>query len=122
MQCSGDSSSVCGGNRKMSVFGTKDGRYGQDLTCPVGYRRLVGTCIRRSYDEKTHNDAEKACLEEGATLVMPKTRELDLALRKLVSMEGYNLDYWIGLTIGPERMWEWSDGSLLDEQSYGVCH
>ncbi|KAI8515202.1 hypothetical protein Bbelb_077930 [Branchiostoma belcheri] len=98
MQCSGDSSSVCGGNRRMSVFGTK----GLDLTCPVGYRLLVGTCIRRSYDEKTHNDAEKACLEEGATLVMPKTRELDLALRNVVSMEGYKLNHWIGLTIEME--------------------
>eukprot|EP00058_Branchiostoma_floridae_P028477 XP_002613968.1 hypothetical protein BRAFLDRAFT_67468 [Branchiostoma floridae] len=81
--------------------------------CRVGYKLLVGTCIRLACDEKSHGDALLACQEDGATLAMPKTEELDIALRNLVKTEGGNKDHWIGITKFTRATWKWADGTLL---------
>ncbi|XP_078703213.1 hepatic lectin-like [Branchiostoma floridae x Branchiostoma belcheri] len=49
---------------------------------------------------------------------MPKTRELDVALRNLIKTVGQNQDYWIGMkdvgTLDGQRArWQWEDGSDL---------
>ncbi|KAI8482798.1 hypothetical protein Bbelb_394600 [Branchiostoma belcheri] len=41
--------------------------------------RASGSPLRQSYE-----DARKACIDDGGTLAMPKTRELDVALRNLI--------------------------------------
>ncbi|XP_078615624.1 CD209 antigen-like protein A [Branchiostoma floridae x Branchiostoma japonicum] len=61
----------------------------------------------------------EACKTEGATLAMPKTEKLDLALRNLVKTKGGNNDHWIGL-VEKERTcsWSWADGSSVDSYPY----
>ncbi|XP_035692582.1 macrophage mannose receptor 1-like [Branchiostoma floridae] len=65
--------------------------------CQVGYKLLARTCIRLYFREVGHKDARKICEREGARLAMPKTEELDQALRNLVQKEGHNVEFWIGL-------------------------
>ncbi|XP_019616117.1 PREDICTED: collectin-10-like [Branchiostoma belcheri] len=66
-------------------------------------------------------DAEQACKEEGATLAMPKTKELDLALRNLVETSGGNSGHWIGMRVICTGIWfdsyelKWVDGSPLGQ-------
>ncbi|XP_078679403.1 C-type lectin LmsL-like [Branchiostoma floridae x Branchiostoma belcheri] len=87
--------------------------------CPAGYRPLVGTCIRLVSQELSHDGARLACLEDGAILAMPKTRELDVALRELVRTDGGNQDYWIGMWEGTGYTdWQWMDGSQLHTYDY----
>ncbi|KAI8484087.1 hypothetical protein Bbelb_382050 [Branchiostoma belcheri] len=87
--------------------------------CPAGYRPLVGTCIRLVSQELSHDGARLACLEDGAILAMPKTRELDVALRELVRTDGGNEDYWIGMWEGTGYTdWQWMDGSQLHTYDY----
>ncbi|CAH1248929.1 SELP [Branchiostoma lanceolatum] len=82
--------------------------------CRNGYQLLAQTCIRVYVDKKNYNDAQKACEKEGATLAMPKTKKLDVALRKLISKSGKDSKYWIGLKTGRLRTWQWEDGSRLE--------
>ncbi|KAI8506479.1 hypothetical protein Bbelb_159060 [Branchiostoma belcheri] len=65
--------------------------------CQDGYRRLGSTCIRLAPTQKSFWDASQSCVAEGATLAMPKTEELDRALRRLVKMSGGNAVHWIGM-------------------------
>ncbi|XP_078621601.1 salivary C-type lectin 1-like [Branchiostoma floridae x Branchiostoma japonicum] len=86
--------------------------------CQTGYKLLLTTCIRLDFRQKNYWGAREACEREGATLAMPKTKELDLALRNLVSKEGHNLEPWIGLKDNNyfrllKRQWQWEDGSAL---------
>ncbi|XP_078620903.1 C-type lectin 1-like [Branchiostoma floridae x Branchiostoma japonicum] len=88
--------------------------------CRVGYRLIEKTCIRLSLQTKGFYSAQRTCKREGATLAMPKTEELDIALRKLV-LEGRNGDIWIGLKDVERfrlqrkyRKWQWLDGSALE--------
>ncbi|KAI8480605.1 hypothetical protein Bbelb_416770 [Branchiostoma belcheri] len=94
--------------------------------CQDGYRsRRVGlACIRLGTVLKSLSNARQACNVEGATLAMPKTEELDLALRRLVRRSGGNSDHWIGLRFTCPRLffgtcsfgtWEykWVDGLPL---------
>eukprot|EP00058_Branchiostoma_floridae_P013171 XP_002598659.1 hypothetical protein BRAFLDRAFT_67060 [Branchiostoma floridae] len=86
--------------------------------CQVGYRLLAGTCILLNHRQLSYKNARKACNNVGARLAMPKTEELDLALRNLVRQEGYYADFWIGLRdkggfFLKERHWLWEDGSTL---------
>ncbi|XP_078614388.1 uncharacterized protein LOC144883667 [Branchiostoma floridae x Branchiostoma japonicum] len=60
--------------------------------CKVGYKLLARTCIRLNFREVSYKDARKICEREGARLAMPKTEELDLALRDLVHKEGHNVE------------------------------
>ncbi|KAI8502464.1 hypothetical protein Bbelb_200520 [Branchiostoma belcheri] len=85
--------------------------------CQVGYKRLASTCFRLHFRRMTWMKAKEACKKEGARLAMPKTEELDIALRHLVRTEGQNMGYWIGLK-DKERLiwkkrWGWDDGSKL---------
>ncbi|XP_078701663.1 P-selectin-like [Branchiostoma floridae x Branchiostoma belcheri] len=84
--------------------------------CRKGYQLLAKTCIGISLFRKKYSEAEAACKSEGAKLAMPKTRELDLALRRLIRMVGKNSDYWIGLK--RENSWQWADGSYLKNNDY----
>ncbi|CAH1266419.1 NPTX2 [Branchiostoma lanceolatum] len=94
-------------------------RYMVDDGCPVGYRPLVGTCIRLIFDGTSHDIAHQACLSDGAILAMPKTQEFDLALRDLVKNDGGNNQYWIGLWEGTGNTdWQWMDGSPLQTYDY----
>ncbi|KAI8515677.1 hypothetical protein Bbelb_064900 [Branchiostoma belcheri] len=66
----------------------------------------------------SYDNARKLCIDDGGTLAMPKTRELDVALRNLVKTVGLNQDYWIGMkdveTLdGQKARWQWEDGSDL---------
>ncbi|XP_035689154.1 macrophage mannose receptor 1-like [Branchiostoma floridae] len=88
--------------------------------CQVGYKLLARTCIRIYFREVGHKDARKICETDGATLAMPKTEELDQALRSFVHKEGHNAQFWIGLRNKPlifhklsKRHWIWEDGSTL---------
>ncbi|CAH1239959.1 CLEC4M [Branchiostoma lanceolatum] len=88
--------------------------------CGVGYTLLAGTCIRLASEEKSHGDALTACQEEGATLAMPKTEELDVALRDLVKTEGGNEDHWIGgMKKRTRATWQWVDESQLGPSYQG---
>ncbi|XP_078687673.1 C-type lectin BpLec-like [Branchiostoma floridae x Branchiostoma belcheri] len=57
------------------------------------------------------------CWMEGATLAMPKTEELDVALRDLVKTEGGNKQHWIGME-EKDRTWYWVDGSVVGDNGY----
>ncbi|CAH1248787.1 CD209 [Branchiostoma lanceolatum] len=88
--------------------------------CPVGYKLVVRTCFQLNFRKMSYGDASKACKTEGAMLAMPKTEELDVALRNLVRTEGHNLQYWIGMwdterLLLHKRQWFWEDGSKLGE-------
>ncbi|XP_078621137.1 galactose-specific lectin nattectin-like [Branchiostoma floridae x Branchiostoma japonicum] len=87
-------------------------------SCRPGYKLLTSTCVRLGSRKMTYWNAKSACKKEGATLAMPKTAELDLALRSLVRTEGQNRTHWIGLKNKwrfrlRERRWKWEDGSRL---------
>ncbi|KAI8491366.1 hypothetical protein Bbelb_309990 [Branchiostoma belcheri] len=95
--------------------------------CRNGYKLLAGTCIRlvvstgwfRIKAGKFYYDAKLACRMEGATLAMPKTEELDVALRGLVKSEGDNKEHWIGME-EKDGTWYWADGSVVDSNGDGI--
>ncbi|KAI8484095.1 hypothetical protein Bbelb_382130 [Branchiostoma belcheri] len=72
--------------------------------CQDGYRRVGLACIRLDTVLKSFWDAQQACKVEGATLAMPKTEGLDLALRRLVRRSGGNSDHRIGLRFTCPRL------------------
>ncbi|KAI8502424.1 hypothetical protein Bbelb_200120 [Branchiostoma belcheri] len=87
-------------------------------SCRVGYKLLATFCVRLNFRAMSHQKATEACEREGARLAMPKTEELDIALRNLVRREGQNMGYWIGLKDKESfylrrRQWGWVDGSTL---------
>ncbi|KAI8515780.1 hypothetical protein Bbelb_065930 [Branchiostoma belcheri] len=105
---------------RVEVLGcsVNDPRNLQNGGCQFSYRPVVGTCIRLSAGTKSYDDARKACIGDGGTLAMPKTRELDVALRNLIKTTGQNQDFWIGMKdVEPfllhKRRWQWEDGSAL---------
>ncbi|KAI8502421.1 hypothetical protein Bbelb_200090 [Branchiostoma belcheri] len=86
--------------------------------CRIGYKLLARTCVRLNFRKMTYEDAAKACKNEGARLAMPKTKELDIALRNLVRTEGQNMRFWIGLRDEGcfflcKSRWLWDDGSTV---------
>ncbi|CAH1248783.1 CD209 [Branchiostoma lanceolatum] len=86
--------------------------------CPVGYKLLARSCFRLDFRTMSHSDARMACKREGARLAMPKTEQIDLALKEVVHTEGGNLEYWIamrnrGALIRRKIQWLWEDGSML---------
>ncbi|XP_019616524.1 PREDICTED: rheacalcin-1-like [Branchiostoma belcheri] len=89
--------------------------------CKNGYKLLVGTCIKLIGIDwifgKSHDGAKEACRKEGATLAMPKTEELDVALRDLVKRVGFNKEYWIGME-EKDGTWYWVDGSVVGQNGY----
>ncbi|XP_078697520.1 C-type lectin lectoxin-Enh4-like [Branchiostoma floridae x Branchiostoma belcheri] len=88
--------------------------------CKKGYRLLAGTCIKlgpTGWIGKSHYDAKKVCKKEGATLAMPKTEELDVALRDLVKREGDNYQHWIGME-EKKGTWYWVDGLKVGNNGY----
>ncbi|XP_019642717.1 PREDICTED: cell wall protein DAN4-like [Branchiostoma belcheri] len=56
--------------------------------CRFGYKLVSGACFRLDFREMSYDAASEACKGQGARLAMPKTRELDTALRNLVRTEG----------------------------------
>ncbi|XP_078697519.1 C-type lectin lectoxin-Lio3-like [Branchiostoma floridae x Branchiostoma belcheri] len=90
--------------------------------CKKGYKLLAGTCIKlvsTGWFEigRSHYDAKKTCMKEGATLAMPKTEELDVALKDLVKREGGNHQHWIGME-KKRGTWYWVDGSVVGNNGY----
>ncbi|XP_019616527.1 PREDICTED: uncharacterized protein LOC109464044 [Branchiostoma belcheri] len=92
--------------------------------CKNGYKLLAGTCISLVTAPwgnwlfgKSHDGAKEACRKEGATLAMPKTEVLDVALRDLVKTEGGNKEHWIGME-EKEGTWYWIDGSKVGNNGY----
>ncbi|XP_078700976.1 uncharacterized protein LOC144927433 [Branchiostoma floridae x Branchiostoma belcheri] len=86
--------------------------------CRFGYKLLARKCVRLHFRTMSHKKATEACEKEGARLAMPKTKELDIALRNVVRTEGQNMSYWIGLKDKEsfylrKRQWGWVDGSTL---------
>ncbi|XP_078621337.1 E-selectin-like [Branchiostoma floridae x Branchiostoma japonicum] len=86
--------------------------------CRNGYQLVAQTCIRVPRDKKNHNDAQAACEREGATLAMPKTRELDVSLRNWIRKFGMSQYFWIGLKLGAGKIWKWADGSRIAKHDY----
>ncbi|KAI8490321.1 hypothetical protein Bbelb_320590 [Branchiostoma belcheri] len=64
-----------------------------------GYIRVGWPCIKLASSLKSFWDAQLSCVEEGATLAMPRTEEFDHALRRLVHTSGGNFQHWIGLNV-----------------------
>ncbi|KAI8516953.1 hypothetical protein Bbelb_055340 [Branchiostoma belcheri] len=94
--------------------------------CNNGYRLIAGSCFRLVVspggwfnDGERHDQAKLACIKEGATLAMPKTEELDVALRDLVKTEGGSYQHWIGME-EKEGTWYWVDGSKVGSNGYKV--
>ncbi|KAI8502415.1 carbohydrate binding [Branchiostoma belcheri] len=85
--------------------------------CTNGYQLLAQTCIKIYSYKKDYGEALAACERDGATLAMPKTRELDVALRNLIRKVGVNFEYWIGLVFC-EQYWRWADGSRISKYKY----
>ncbi|KAI8482156.1 hypothetical protein Bbelb_401460 [Branchiostoma belcheri] len=88
--------------------------------CPNGYQLLAQTCIKVYSYEKDYAEALAVCEKDGATLAMPKTRELDFALRNLIRKVGVSLEYWIGL-VKCDNIWKWADGSRLENYKLTDC-
>ncbi|XP_019621358.1 PREDICTED: uncharacterized protein LOC109467748 [Branchiostoma belcheri] len=127
----GDSDQVsenpkCGGDHKIdvnqpSISVSCQGMRGRYVGVRLpGPSRVLTLCEVQVFSGRPslHSLLYIACNAEGATLAMPKTEELDLALRRLVKMSGGNSDHWIGLRgtyNGRLGKWEykWEDGSLL---------
>ncbi|CAH1248865.1 Hypp8460 [Branchiostoma lanceolatum] len=84
-----------------------------EAKCKYGYQLLAQTCIRVYHKEWDYGNAQAGCEEDGATLAMPKTHELDVALRNLVNKISRHHSYWIGLRQDALRRWRWEDGSHL---------
>ncbi|XP_019639591.1 PREDICTED: C-type lectin domain family 4 member M-like [Branchiostoma belcheri] len=92
--------------------------------CKNGYRLVIGNCIKLDATPgrdwifgKSHDGAKEACRKEGATLAMPKTKELDVALRDLVKRGGFNKEHWIGME-KKDGTWYWVDGSVVGQNGY----
>ncbi|CAH1267406.1 COLEC10 [Branchiostoma lanceolatum] len=81
--------------------------------CQDGYIRLEWSCVRLVPIPRQFWGAKKACVAEGATLAMPKTKGFDLALRRLVKASGGNPRHWIGMSKTGIKGWKWVDGSPL---------
>ncbi|KAI8496261.1 carbohydrate binding [Branchiostoma belcheri] len=80
--------------------------------CTNGYQLLAQTCIKVYSYKKDYAEALAVCEKDGATLAMPKTRELDVALRNMITKVGMDSFYWIGL-VKCDGTWKWADGSRL---------
>ncbi|KAI8516949.1 hypothetical protein Bbelb_055300 [Branchiostoma belcheri] len=110
-------------SRPPPVHGNSFGHSIHVPRCKNGYRLLAGTCIKLVVSTglfghgNSHDGAKKACRTEGATLAMPKTEELDVALRDLVRTEGGNKGYWIGME-KKRGTWYWVDGSKVGQNGY----
>ncbi|KAI8494081.1 hypothetical protein Bbelb_284280 [Branchiostoma belcheri] len=89
--------------------------------CMNGYQLLAQTCIKVYSYEKDYAEALAVCEKDGATLAMPKTRELDVSLRNLIRKVGVSLDYWIGL-VNCDDIWKWADGSRLENYKPNTLH
>eukprot|EP00058_Branchiostoma_floridae_P019749 XP_002605239.1 hypothetical protein BRAFLDRAFT_92287 [Branchiostoma floridae] len=96
--------------------------YRKTAECRNGYQLLAQTCFRVSRDKKNNDDAQAACEKEGATLAMPKTRELDVSLRNWVSKFGKSAFFWIGLKQVPVKIWQWEDGSHIGKHDYKAAN
>ncbi|KAI8516642.1 hypothetical protein Bbelb_052230 [Branchiostoma belcheri] len=84
--------------------------------CTNGYQLLAQTCIKVYSYEKDYGEALAVCEKDGAILAMPKTRELDVALRNLIRKVGVDFEYWIGLVFCEH--WRWADGSRISKYKY----
>ncbi|KAI8493087.1 carbohydrate binding [Branchiostoma belcheri] len=85
--------------------------------CTNGYQLLAQTCIKVYSYEKDYAEALAVCERDGAILAMPKTRELDVALRNVIRKVGVNFEYWIGLVFC-DQYWRWADGSRISKYNY----
>ncbi|XP_066295996.1 uncharacterized protein [Branchiostoma lanceolatum] len=85
--------------------------------CRGDYKLVAGACVRLYNTWKSHDAAMTACKAEGATLAMPKTEELDVALRDLVKTEGNKAEHWIGMK-DKDGTWYWVDDSLVGSNGY----
>ncbi|KAI8516947.1 hypothetical protein Bbelb_055280 [Branchiostoma belcheri] len=109
-------------SRPPLVHGNSFGHSIHVPRCKNSFRLLAGTCIKLVSTVflglgKSHDGAKKACMTEGATLAMPKTEELDVALRDLVKTEGGNKEHWIGME-DKKGTWYWVDGSKVGNNGY----
>eukprot|EP00058_Branchiostoma_floridae_P007194 XP_002592682.1 hypothetical protein BRAFLDRAFT_67120 [Branchiostoma floridae] len=126
----GDSDQVstnprCGGDHQIdvsqpSISVSCQGVVGRYVSVRLpGSSRILTLCeVQLVSQPKAFRKAKLACKAEGATLAMPKTKELDLALRRLVKRSGSNSVYWIGLEEDGSG-WKWVDGTRLGH--YQVC-
>ncbi|KAI8516956.1 hypothetical protein Bbelb_055370 [Branchiostoma belcheri] len=88
--------------------------------CRKGYELLAGTCVVLASTDflmMPYNEAKKKCMNERATLAMPKTEELDVAIRDVIKRERGNKEHWIGMEKKGET-WYWVDGSKVDNDGY----
>ncbi|CAH1253321.1 CD209 [Branchiostoma lanceolatum] len=86
-------------------------------SCRGDYKLVSGACVRLYNNWKSHAAAMTACKADGATLAMPKTEELDVALRDLVKTEGNKAYHWIGME-DKDGTWYWVDDSLVGSNGY----
>eukprot|EP00058_Branchiostoma_floridae_P019747 XP_002605237.1 hypothetical protein BRAFLDRAFT_92290 [Branchiostoma floridae] len=87
--------------------------------CRHGYKLVAQTCIKVSHYHKNYDAAKAACVNEGATLAMPKTKEFDVSLRNWMGRFGRSQCFWIGLKQVPViKIWQWADGSHIVIHGY----
>eukprot|EP00058_Branchiostoma_floridae_P015451 XP_002600939.1 hypothetical protein BRAFLDRAFT_79129 [Branchiostoma floridae] len=100
-----------------NVFYDKEKGDGYKQGCKYGYIQHKRHCFRLVSTPMQFWDAQKACVAEGASLAMPKTKGLDRALRRLVKTSGGNADYWIGM-VDDGFDWKWVDGKRLGRYQF----
>ncbi|KAI8516955.1 hypothetical protein Bbelb_055360 [Branchiostoma belcheri] len=106
--------------RPPPVHGDSSGNTTKVPRCRKSYELLAGTCVifaSASFLMMPYNEAKKTCMNEGATVAMPKTEELDVAIRDVIKRERGNKEHWIGMEKKGET-WYWVDGSKVDNNGY----
>ncbi|XP_035699693.1 uncharacterized protein LOC118432265 [Branchiostoma floridae] len=117
--CRGDKEQKCGGNWRNSVYKLPEkppaGRSTGGYSCGDGFKKFKGRCYKVFTEKKSNEEAKTACASIDGRLAAPKTPEIHNFLVGLATeLGGQNV--WIGLQMGEEETWEYSDGEAL-----GVC-
>ncbi|CAL8239891.1 unnamed protein product [Gadus morhua 'NCC'] len=79
--------------------------------CPYGWQTHEQSCYFASTIEKTWEDSQIYCVQQGANLIMVKNSAEMSYLNSIVELGG---EVWIGLTDnGKEGQWMWVDGTRM---------
>ncbi|XP_046341491.2 asialoglycoprotein receptor 2-like isoform X1 [Haliotis rufescens] len=78
--------------------------------CPFNYIIVGGVCLRKSSSQKTYDEANVSCSDDGGELVQVKTGYLMNEIVQFMAME--DIRNWAGATdTAEEGTWSWNDGT-----------